>query len=695
MSYKLLMIHLATSAIRAHGPLQEVVFLEKNNHSLLVFADGTVLPTNFAEQGDPRWSAIVNEAKTYAYLGKIARQAEGKNPLSLLTFGDDSSDSLNFAAFLRSAGFKQTSLGRINLPLRLRADGMRIHGTKQDGLIIWEDGSATPEVGIGQAKNTKMPAVAAEVDSVLSALPAKSPKMTPPPISTQAKKKTAQHPVGARRSKLFNKLTLGCGGFSGLLTLCAFCAFLIVLFGSSNPNPSAAQVTTPEPSTVVVETATALPEPPLTLIPTPTPMPTSTPIPTPATPTATQIFDLVSPSVAFIETSVKTGSGVLISDGYVVTNAHVVWPFQKVRVVFPDGTEYRDAPVLNWDLLTDLAIIGPVQTANPPLALVNGEDLVIGNDVFLIGYPGEKEQFPKPTITRGLISRLREWDTVGITYFQTDATIAGGQSGGALVSGNGEVIGISGFSFTEAGFGLVASAADIRLRVQQLIAGKDVAGLGDRRLPLAGGQREHNLKLNNFWDQRVYLINEPVGTHVDLQIESEENEAHIGLVDMFAQNLLDIEDKVSGVETRSATTEVAGPYFVILGQYSEYPGNLQLSSNQQLVPYDDMDDGSTVTIGQTISGDVDYPWDVDYFVIDLVAGDTVEITVDSILIDPVVGVDFLGATDEEIIVDDNSGGGLFGANAKLTYQAPHSGSYFIVVEDRSARNFGGYLLTVE
>ncbi len=81
----------------------------------------------------------------------------------------------------------------------------------------------------------------------------------------------------------------------------------------------------------------------------------------------------------------------LIEDGYVVTNAHVVWPFQSVRVVFSDGSEYLDAPVLNWGLMADLAVLGPLSTAINPAALVNGEDLMIGSEIFLVGYPGEAE----------------------------------------------------------------------------------------------------------------------------------------------------------------------------------------------------------------------------------------------------------------------------------------------------------------
>ena len=88
---------------------------------------------------------------------------------------------------------------------------------------------------------------------------------------------------------------------------------------------------------------------------------------------------------------------------------------------------------------------GPISTPQASTRRVR-----IGSDLFLIGYPAELEDFPQPTITRGILSRLREWESIGITYLQTDASIAGGQSGGVLVSQHGEVVGISGFAFSEA-----------------------------------------------------------------------------------------------------------------------------------------------------------------------------------------------------------------------------------------------------
>ena len=204
-------------------------------------------------------------------------------------------------------------------------------------------------------------------------------------------------------------------------------------------------------------------------------------------PTPAQVFAAISPSVAFVDLPDTSGSGFLIDGGYLVTNAHVVWPYTKARIVFPDGTEHKDVPVVNWDLLADLAVLGPVETKQPPLALADGEGLPIGSEVYLIGYPGEVEKLPQPTITRGVISRQRGWDQVGLTYLQSDARIIGGQSGGVLVSDRGQVIGVSGIEWGS--FAMVASAADLAPRITRLIAGEDTSGLGDRRWQF-NGQRD-------------------------------------------------------------------------------------------------------------------------------------------------------------------------------------------------------------
>lgn len=197
--------------------------------------------------------------------------------------------------------------------------------------------------------------------------------------------------------------------------------------------------------------------------------------------TSAQIFQKVSPAIAYVQTGEASGSGVLFEGRYVITNRHVVYPFDTARVVFPNGAEFDGVPVKGWDLEADLAVLGPIDVATEPLPLIDGETTPIGADMYLIGYPAEFESFPQPTIVKGILSRLRQGESGRITYFQTDASIAGGQSGGALVSDTGAVIGISGSSIADGKFALVASSADLLPRIRQLIAGGGDPVQGDRR----------------------------------------------------------------------------------------------------------------------------------------------------------------------------------------------------------------------
>lgn len=428
-------------------------------------------------------------------------------------------------------------------------------------------------------------------------------------------------------------------------------------------------------------------------------VPTRTALPTPTSPAAapplaaTAIFSQVAPSVAFIDVPTSSGSGLLIADGFVLTNAHVVWPFEKVRVVFPDGSEYPDTPVVHWDRMADLALLGPIETTLPPLALSSGESLPIGSGVLLIGYPGEAEEFPQPIISSGVLSRLRESELTGITFLQADAAIAGGQSGGVLLSKDGEVIGITTF-YAKGQFALAISAADALARANRLLAGEDVAGLGDRRLPTSGGQTRHVITQESPHAVQTFVINVPVGTAVEVHVDGE-YDASFAISDGYGEWLSFVDDHTSGVESASFTTELAGPHFVHLFRESGWePAWVQVSSNRELILYHDPDDNQVVSLGQSVRGNIDHPDDTDLFVIDLRAGNTITLHVDSVAMDPLVGIIREGGEREELVEDDDSGGGLLGYSAELHFRATDSGRYLILVEDRYAYNTGGYRLSV-
>ncbi|HEY52311.1 MAG TPA: trypsin-like peptidase domain-containing protein [Caldilineae bacterium] len=451
---------------------------------------------------------------------------------------------------------------------------------------------------------------------------------------------------------------------------------------------------TAEPTATPTPPATATPIPTATSLPTDTPVPTATPTPAPLKPN--EIFDLVSPSVAFIETEAATGSGVLVDGGYVVTNAHVVWPFQEVRVVFPDGSEFLDAPVVGMDLMGDLAVIGPLETDLPALALVDGEDLIIGNDVYLIGYPGEVEEFPQPTISRGLISRMREWERIGMTYFQTDAAIAGGQSGGVLVSELGDVVGISGFTFADAEFGLVASAADILPRAEGLIAGEDVDGFGDLWSGLEEPQKRHSVTLLNEWDSELFVVEGDVGTEIEIDVETKFDYA-IYVSDVAGDYVTSADDVGAGDENLSFEIEWDAPYFIEVAHSDTWNSAATLRSNVPLRKFNDPQDGAPrMTYGDTLLGSLDFPGDIDVYRIEMKKGDAVNIKVESVLVDSMVAINLMrGQAFEEFPSDDDSGGGIFGMDAELTFEAPETGLYGILVFDGYGYDVGGYFISVD
>jgi len=147
------------------------------------------------------------------------------------------------------------------------------------------------------------------------------------------------------------------------------------------------------------------------------------------------------------EPSIGEGSGFVISaDGYVLTNYHVVENADRVVVGLHTGREYP-ARVVGTDPPIDLALlkIDPDGESLPTLPLGNSSDLRVGEWVIAIGNPLEYEQ----TVTVGVVSAKQRRLQIGSTdrdvvnFIQTDAAINLGNSGGPLLDGAGNVIGIN------------------------------------------------------------------------------------------------------------------------------------------------------------------------------------------------------------------------------------------------------------
>ncbi len=430
------------------------------------------------------------------------------------------------------------------------------------------------------------------------------------------------------------------------------------------------------------------------------PEPTSRPTPRPTAEelSPAEVYALVSPSIALIETSSKIGSGVLIEGGYIVTNHHVVWPDDKAWVVFPDGTELRDVPVVGSDFMADLAVLGPVDVPYRPLAFSDRDDLPLGSNLLLVGYPSEPELFPQPTITQGILSRLRQWATYDLTILQSDAAIAGGQSGGALLNSRGEVVGISTWRFSEAGFALATSAADDALIVQRLIAGQvPTEDKTERRAPRKVGEFEHSVTGTRGIDSPAFTFNAAAGTKVTIRIEGESD----GLIiaSDAVETLATQNSTETGIEQASFEVLRSGRHFVRIGSLSDEEYEFGLTATIRLHPYNDEADGTVLLAegnSETFFGFFDYTFDTDWYKVSLEEGDIIEISTDSILADTSITVRNreTGETVRGDGTDPRTGLG-FAKNAHLRFTAPETGDYAIIVTERSGDHRNSYALTVE
>lgn len=134
------------------------------------------------------------------------------------------------------------------------------------------------------------------------------------------------------------------------------------------------------------------------------------------------------------------GSGFVVDQGLVVTNAHVVAPATEILVMDHEGRVF-EAEVVGLDHGIDLAVLNVVGLDLPPVVLGTSAGLRVGEDVFAVGNPYGHGH----TVTRGILSaRSRELGREEFDVFlQTDAAIHPGSSGGPLFDNEGKVIGVT------------------------------------------------------------------------------------------------------------------------------------------------------------------------------------------------------------------------------------------------------------
>ena len=167
------------------------------------------------------------------------------------------------------------------------------------------------------------------------------------------------------------------------------------------------------------------------------------------------------------------GSGVIISSqGYILTNQHVVEAADEIEVALADGKKFV-AKVVGSDPESDLAVLKVDARDLPAITLGQAENLRVGDVVLAIGNPLGVGQ----TVTMGIVSALHRTGLSINTFenfIQTDAAINQGNSGGALIDASGNLVGINTAILSQTGgsigIGFAIPVSTAKLVMEQLIA---------------------------------------------------------------------------------------------------------------------------------------------------------------------------------------------------------------------------------
>ena len=183
------------------------------------------------------------------------------------------------------------------------------------------------------------------------------------------------------------------------------------------------------------------------------------------------------------------GSGIIAtSDGYIITNAHVVDGADSLKVITSDGKTY-EAELIGSDSMTDLAVIKVDAEGLTAAEFGSSSDLVVADPVIAIGNPGGLQS----TVTVGYVSALNRPVTSSDTGYtmnciQTDAAINPGNSGGALVNMYGQVIGINSSKIVATGYEGLGFAIPIDDALPIIRNLKDYGYVKDRAMLGISGQ---------------------------------------------------------------------------------------------------------------------------------------------------------------------------------------------------------------
>jgi hypothetical protein len=410
----------------------------------------------------------------------------------------------------------------------------------------------------------------------------------------------------------------------------------------------------------------------------------------------TDVLEAVGPSMALVETPIGSGSAVLLDDGHLVTNAHVVDPYGVADVTF-EGEDARSVEVVGVDVAADIAVLGPVDTDREGLAMEDADGIPTGADLYLVGFPGDTNDV-EVTIARGVLSRRRAAEAWGLDLLQTDAAISGGQSGGATVDAEGRVVGISGLSYDEQ-FALALAGEDVRASVEAILAGD-----GDDWPPLPADEEATETEVmletaGDFAYEALYLPHGAAGG--ELEVTADEGAA-VQVIDLtlypLAVNEAAVElgavepvgDPDLDADLPEATPEdepgrwtfelpEGEPLLVAVGSPDPDQAEVTVALSEPFAVISPVEDARDVAVGDEVDGVVTALGESDTFYLDLDEGESVTITAASPLGDVAFTTYLADDPDDPGEETDDGGGGVLDLDASSTLTADEAGTYGIDV----------------
>jgi S1-C subfamily serine protease len=466
---------------------------------------------------------------------------------------------------------------------------------------------------------------------------------------------------------------------TGFLIAAGLVVVLAIVFGDgAEPAAAPPATTTVTTTTIAVVDTTDGGMPPTTTMSTVT---TTTFAQTAIAPlelfTAADIQAAITPRVAFVTTFNGSGSGVLVAEDILVTNAHVIWPFTTVGVLFP-GDSRRAGRVVGIDPRADLAFIQVESPRLPqPVPLGSSTELADGDVLYVVGYPAAADFAPDPTIDVGPFRAVRDWEFSGAAWVHSGSPAIGGQSGGALVDEYGRLVGVTTFGSPSDLYSL--SVEDVVARLSTLEA-DGLTSIDERRPPRLGGRRSLELAFEGPWEQAAFVTWLSPGARSELTSDRS--------VDWRALDPFGIElDAGSGALDVFWGLATPG---VVLAE-ARGPAATSVEVSRPLVALDDPDDARLLAPGLGLTGFVDVPGDRDWYYLEVSeAGSAAVIEVEA---QTRVRITLFDRSTGSIVAEVEHERGFFFEDPALVVEGLAPGSYVVTVEDVGAQ-FGTYRISV-